>query len=369
MAERVYKICCVIGTRPEVIKMAPIIHELKKHRCFAVDIINTAQHRDLLDNMLSVFDIHPNFDLNIMKADQSLASLAGRLLLELEPIMHKGHYDLVIAQGDTTTTLMAALTAFYSKIPFAHVEAGLRSYNMYHPYPEEANRVMVTPLTSLHFCPTNSERDQLIKEQVNTNQIYVTGNTVIDSLLQFAKKETALPMSFEGKRLLLVTMHRRESFGDPLRNIFASFKTLVEKFKDIVIVYPTHPNPNVRRACDEILKGVERIHLIEPLQYDVFVSLMKEAYLILTDSGGIQEEAPALNKPVIILRDLTERPLVVSGGMGVLVGSQQEQIVAVTSELLSDAVKYQCMQKGTSPYGDGHASERIVDAILKFLQQ
>ncbi len=369
MTDRVFKICCVIGTRPEIIKMAPIIHELEKHSHFRVDIINTAQHRDLLDNMLEIFDIEPTFDLNIMKDNQTLNSLTGRLLLELEPIISRNKYDMVIAQGDTTTTLVAAQTAFYYKIPFAHVEAGLRSYNIYHPYPEEANRVMVTPLTSLHFSPTDCERDNLMKEGVDPSRIFVTGNTVIDSLLHFAKKDTPLPFSVDGKRLLLVTMHRRESFGDPLREIFASFKTLTQQFPDIEIVYPTHPNPNVRQACEEILNGVDRIHLIEPLQYDVFVSLMKHAYLILTDSGGIQEEAPALDKPVIILRELTERPLVVSEGMGVLVGSNKDKIVSVTSELLTNPSKYHSMQKGRSPYGDGQASRRIVEAIDAFLQK
>jgi UDP-N-acetylglucosamine 2-epimerase (non-hydrolysing) len=363
-----YKIGCIIGTRPEVIKMAPLIMALKQQPQLLINVINTAQHRKLLDDMLSIFNLTPDIDCNIMQPDQSLGELTGRLCLAINTLFHKHAFDLIVAQGDTTTTFIAALIAFYQHIPFAHIEAGLRSYDLDHPFPEEANRVLISKLSSLHFSPTQLETLNLQSEKIPTSTILTCGNTVIDALLQLCARPDKISFPLDKtKRILLVTLHRRENFGEPQRRIFHAFIELAEKFTDIEIIYPVHPNPAVYDAAHAILGKVPRIRLIDPIPYDEFVTLMKNTYLILTDSGGIQEEAPALNIPLLILRDITERPLVVTEGAALLVGSDTEKIVEAASKMLTDKAFYQQFQKGKSPYGDGHASERIVKFIMEFL--
>lgn len=368
MTNQPKKIACIIGTRPEVIKMAPIILTLQKNPAFEVTVINTAQHRKLLDDMLSIFNIELHIDLNLMQANQSLITLTTRLLEAMKPLFLQRQFDLIIAQGDTTTTFVTALVAFYHQIPFMHVEAGLRSFDLSHPFPEEGNRALVTKIARLHCAPSRIEAEILQKENVPAHHILTCGNTVIDALFMLAEKNAPLPFPTNNKRILLVTLHRRESFGEPMMCIFNALLELAKRFPDILIIYPVHPNPNVRIAAYNALNNVANIRLIEPLPYDVFVTLMKESYLLLTDSGGMQEEAPALNKPVLILRKVTERPLVVREGLGVLVGSDTQKIIATASRLLMDPEAYHAMQKGISPYGDGQAARRIVDFVKQFFK-
>lgn len=365
---KLFRIACIIGTRPEVIKMAPLIQRLQKEPCIEIIIINTAQHRKLLDDMLNIFGLKPDIDLNIMQEKQSLSSLTARLFMALDPIFEANKFDMVIAQGDTTTTLVAAQSAYYHHVPFAHLEAGLRSYDLSHPFPEEANRVLVSKLAALHFAPSQLETDILLKEQVASAKILTAGNTVIDALLSLKDRPLSLPFPTDEKRIILVTLHRRESFGAPIKAILEALRELVLRFSDIEILYPVHPNPEVYQTAHHLLANIERIHLLEPLPYDQFVALMKTAYLIMTDSGGMQEEAPALNKPLLILRHVTERPLVVQAGAGLLVGSDKNKIVETAARLLTDAQAYQAMQKGISPYGDGRAADRIGQFIVNYLQ-
>lgn len=358
------RVACVIGTRPEVIKMAPVIAAIRASGTMEPFVVCTAQHRQLLDDMLTIFNITPDVDMNIMQHNQSLATLTGNLFTNMEKLFLKEKFDAVIAQGDTTTTMVASQIAFYHRIPYGHVEAGLRSYDLYHPFPEEMNRVFVSQVATWHFVPTAGEKENLLKERVPDKNIFITGNTVIDALYLIAKRNTPLPESIPAaKRMILMTLHRRESFGKPIQDIFAAVKLLVEKFPDIQIVYPVHPNPNVHDTAVNMLGKVPGVTLIDPQPYDVFVSLMNHAYFMMSDSGGIQEEAPALNKPVIVLRDVTERPLVIELGLGKLVGTDKDRIVEVTSELLTNQDSYNSMRKGISPYGDGHAAQRIVDVM------
>lgn len=361
------RIACVVGTRPEAIKLAPVINLLLKNPDYQLDIINSGQHRDLLDTMLDFFNIKPTIDFNAMRENQSLALLTAKLFEKFAETF-KNNYDLVLVLGDTTTTLVAAQVAFYHHIPIGHIEAGLRSFNLKHPFPEEMNRVFTSIIADLHFTPTEDEAKILLAEGIKKDAIFVTGNTVIDSLLSFANKKANLPLKLDkNKRLILVTLHRRESFGEPLRHIFKALVKLTQTFDDIEIVYPIHPNPNVHKMADEELKGHQHIHLIEPVTYDVFVTLMQEAYFIMSDSGGIQEEAPALHKPLLILREVTERPLVVKMGMAKLVGTDEATVFDSASELLSNKEIYRTMQKGFSPYGDGQAAQRIIKVIDDFL--
>lgn len=360
-------ILCVIGTRPEVIKMAPIIWALQQRKDFSTTVVNTAQHRSLLDDMLSLFNIKPDVDMNIMRESQSLTDLTGNLFIGMSKIINTS-YDFVIAQGDTTTTFVSAMVAFYQKIPFGHVEAGLRTYDKFNPFPEEINRVFVGQLATLHFAPTEVERKNLLSEKIADSSILVTGNTVIDSLYHWVEKDIALPFDVpKNKKIILLTLHRRESFGEPLLEVFSAFKEIVEKNADVHVVYPVHPNPNVNDIAQKMLSQTPGITLLKPVRYDQFVQLLKSAYLVCTDSGGIQEEAPALNKPLVVLRAETERPLVVEKGVAKLVGTKQSSIVRTVTELLTDANEYRKMQKNISPYGDGRASERIVDAIARTL--
>lgn len=359
------KIACVIGTRPEVIKMAPIIAALKASGRFDVKVINTAQHRSLLDDMLIIFNLQPDIDLDVMKEGQSLTGLTGELFKKFEPIIAGQGFEVILAQGDTTTTLVAAMVAFYHKIPFGHVEAGLRSFDYMQPFPEEMNRVLTSKIAKWHFAPTMIESEILLKEGIAKENIYVTGNSVIDALYELEKRNTPLPFALpENKKIILVTLHRRESFGEPIKNIFSALLNIAAAHQDVDIYYPVHPNPNVHQLAHERLGQQANIHLLKPMRYDEFVTLMKNAYFMLSDSGGIQEEAPALKKPVLILREKTERPLVVELGLGKLVGSNERDIIQSAEMLLTDKKAYASMAKGLSPYGDGHAAEKIVKAIL-----
>ena len=358
------KVLCVVGTRPEAIKMAPVILALKQQPWAEVRVLATAQHRHMLDQVLNFFGIEPDIDLNIMRSNQALTTLTARLLLELDDVLLAEKPDVVLAQGDTTTVMTVALACFYHRIPFGHVEAGLRTWDMRNPFPEEANRVVSGKLARWHFAPTEGSRQNLLREGVPDNAIVVTGNTVIDALLMTASKELDIGIELDDtKRLILVTSHRRENFGEPFRNICRALSTLAERNFDVQILYPVHPNPNVKDVAHEILEGCSNIILCEPLDYAPFIAAMKKAYLIISDSGGVQEEAPALGKPVLVLRDETERPEAVEMGVVKLVGPHYERIVEETQLLLDSASAYKAMARGVSPYGDGTAAERIVQKL------
>ena len=358
------KILCVIGTRPEAIKMAPVILALKKEPWANVRVLATAQHRHMLDQVNEFFGIDPDIDLNIMRPNQALTTLTARLLLELDDVLQAERPDAVLVQGDTTTVMTVALACFYHRIPIGHVEAGLRTWDMQNPFPEEANRVIAGKLARWHFAPTEGSRQNLLKEGVPDSEIIVTGNTVIDALLMTASKDLELAVPLDPtKRLVLVTSHRRENFGEPFRNICRALRTLAENNPEVQFLYPVHPNPNVKDVAHEFLAGLQNVTLCEPLDYAPFIAAMKRAYIILTDSGGVQEEAPALGKPVLVLRDETERPEAVEQGVVKLVGPNYERIVEEAQRLLDDETAYKAMARGVSPYGDGHAAERIVKTL------
>jgi UDP-N-acetylglucosamine 2-epimerase (non-hydrolysing) len=361
---KTHNVLCVVGTRPEAIKMAPVILALKAESWANVRVLATAQHRHMLDQVMTFFGIAPNIDLNIMRPNQALTTLTARLLLELDDVLQQEKPDVVLAQGDTTTVMTVALASFYHRIPFGHVEAGLRTWDMQNPFPEEANRVIGGRLARWHFAPTESSRLNLLREGVNNADIVLTGNTVIDALLMTASKEVEIGIAFDDdKRLVLVTSHRRENFGQPFRNICRALRTLAENNPTVQFLYPVHPNPNVKDVAHEFLAGLSNFTLCEPLDYAPFIAAMKRAYIILTDSGGVQEEAPALGKPVLVLRDETERPEAVEQGVVKLVGTNYERIVDETQRLLDDESAYRAMARGVSPYGDGHAAERIVKTL------
>lgn len=361
------KVLCVLGTRPEAIKMAPIIKELKKSSDIDCRVLATAQHRNLLDQVLRIFEIEPNIDLDIMRPNQGLTSLTARLLLDLEHVLFTEKPDVVLAQGDTTTVMTVALACFYHGIPFGHVEAGLRTGDMANPFPEEMNRVVAGRLAKWHFAPTESSRQNLLKEGISDSNVFVTGNTVIDALLSVVDRETQLPFSLDAKkRLILVTAHRRENFGEPFKDICRAVLTLVDRNPDVEVVYPVHPNPNVKDIAFQLLGNHSRITLCEPLDYLPFIEVMRRSYLILSDSGGIQEEAPALGKPMLVLRRETERPEAVDAGVVKLVGHGADCIINEAQVLLDDEVAYRRMACGASPYGDGHSAERIVKVIKDY---
>ena len=363
------KIICVVGTRPEAIKMAPVILALKKCHDLDVRVLATAQHRHMLDQVLKVFDIKPDIDLDIMRPNQALATLTARLLLDLDNVLLTEKPDVVLAQGDTTTVMTVALACFYHKIPFGHVEAGLRTWDLQNPFPEEMNRVIAGRLAKWHFSPTQSSRQNLLREGVSDADIVVTGNTVIDALLSVADRDVELPVELDpAKRLILVTAHRRENFGEPFGRICHALLTLLERNPDVQVLYPVHPNPNVYETAHRLLGKHPRVVLCEPLDYLPFVAAMKRAYLILSDSGGVQEEAPALGKPVLVLRHETERPEAVEEGVVKLVGTDFDVIVAETQRLLDDETAYRSMARGVSPYGDGHAAGRIVKVVMDYLE-
>lgn len=357
------------GTRPEAIKLAPVILALRREAdAFKCEICGTAQHRELLDQVLDVFGISLDFDLSLMKSDQAPSDVVSRGLPLFMDALAKTRPDLVLVQGDTSSTFLAAFAAFLSKIQVAHVEAGLRTSCRYHPFPEEMNRRLTSALCDFHFAPTGRARENLLSEGIPAGDVLVTGNTAVDALLYVLSKAPsakAPPLARPSSRLILVTAHRRESFGEPLRRICAALKTIAERHPDCTVVFPVHPNPNVRSVVTPLLTGIENIRLMEPLNYAEFVALMEQAHLILTDSGGIQEEAPSLGKPVLVLRDKTERPEGHEAGVAVLVGSDPDKIFAATHRLLIDDVYYRSVVSYGNPFGDGRASERIV----KFLKE
>ncbi len=344
--------------------MAPLIKALKHEPWARVTVLATAQHRGLLDQVLSLFGICPDMDLDIMRDNQTLPQLTARLVTALDDAFADISPDAVLAQGDTTTVMTAALAAFYRHIPFGHVEAGLRTHDLDNPFPEEMNRLIAGHLARWHFVPTQRSRRNLLREGIADSSIHVTGNTVIDALLEVAAKDWTLDLPLDPvKRLVLVTAHRRENFGEPLRAVCRAIRTLIDRYPDIEVVYPVHPNPNVKAVVCELLDGHPRIHLCEPLDYAPFVEAQKRAFLILTDSGGVQEEAPALGKPVLVMRSETERPEAVDEGVVRLVGTDEALIVSEASRLLDDPQAYRDMAIGASPYGDGKASQRIVSVL------
>ncbi|MCL6473242.1 MAG: UDP-N-acetylglucosamine 2-epimerase (non-hydrolyzing) [Firmicutes bacterium] len=360
----------VFGTRPEAIKMAPVIKELESRpNKFKSVVAVTAQHREMLDQVLNLFDIKPDYDLGIMKTGQDLFDITTKALLGLKPVLEKEKPDVLLVQGDTTTTFVASLAAFYLKIPVGHVEAGLRSFDKYHPFPEEINRAMTTTIADYHFAPTDTARKNLLACAVPEERIYVTGNTVIDALIQTVKPEytftepTLKDIDFGGKKIILVTAHRRENWGEPMRQICRAIKDIAAKNSDIEVVFSVHLNPVVQQTVRQILDGIERIHLVAPLDYEPFVQLIDRSYLILTDSGGIQEEAPSLGKPVLVLREVTERPEGVKAGTVKVVGRDISMIVKEVQLLLKDGVEYGRMARAVNPYGDGYASKRIADIL------
>jgi UDP-N-acetylglucosamine 2-epimerase (non-hydrolysing) len=367
------RIIAVLGTRPEAIKLALVIHALRQRsQEFETAVVHTGQHRTMLDHALQFFKIKPDFDLDVMRPNQTLNSLTGRVLDTVENACHRFEPNMVLIQGDTTTAFASALAAYYCKIAVGHIEAGLRSHDIYNPFPEEANRRLASVLTEIHFAPTALARDNLLAEGVHAEKIVVTGNTVIDtlralSILPHSWKNTPLAgIPDDNSRLVLVTSHRRESWGTDQEHMCMALKDLVQQHLDIRIVYPVHMNPNVRSTVNTLLQNTDRIHLTEPLDYITFVSLLRRCFLVLTDSGGIQEEAPTFGKPVLVLRKLTERPEASQFGMAKIIGMSREGIVKETSHLLNDAEAYQDMSEGENPYGDGHSSERIVEAVARW---
>lgn len=361
------KIMAVFGTRPEAIKMAPVILELRKFPAeFETTVAVTAQHREMLDQVLRLFKIQPDFDLNIMLAGQTLFDITSRALLGLNEILSAVEPDIVLVHGDTTTTFTGALAAFYHQIAVGHVEAGLRTGNKFSPFPEEINRKLTSALADLNFAPTETAQENLLKEGVSAEKIFVTGNTVIDALEQTVRAEFSFAEDFLNglsNRVILVTTHRRENLGEPMRNVYRALKKILADFPDAEIIFPVHKNPKVRELVSAELGNVAQVHLIEPLDYEPFANLMSRATLILTDSGGVQEEAPALGKPVLVLRDTTERPEAVTAGTVKLVGTDTEKIYAAAKLLLTDERAYQQMANAVNPYGDGKAARRIVQAL------
>ena len=365
------KVLVVFGTRPEAIKMAPVIRELKKVQDIETVVAVTAQHREMLDQVLKLFDIKTDYDLDLMKEQQDLFSITTGVLNGLKEILEKEKPHLVLVHGDTTTTFAAALAAFYKRIPVGHVEAGLRTRNKYSPYPEEINRTLAGRITELHFAPTDTARDNLLAESTATFKIWVTGNTVIDALLETVQPEYTFGQELQGidfdRRIILVTTHRRENWGSSMRNIYQALIDIVNEFPDVEVVFPVHRNPVVRDIAEEMLKGRERFHLIDPLDYEPFANLMNRCYMVMTDSGGMQEEAPSLGKPVLVLRDTTERPEALQAGTVKLVGTNQQSIYEAARLLLTDKEEYDKMARALNPYGDGYAAQRIVNVIKDFL--
>ncbi len=364
------KIMTVFGTRPEAIKMAPVVKALKSSHQLSTVVVITAQHREMLDQVLNIFNIIPDYDLDIMQEAQSLSEITTRTLTRLKEPIQKEKPDLILVHGDTTTTFAGALSGFYMNVKVGHVEAGLRTHNKYSPYPEEMNRRLTACLSDIHFAPLDAQRDNLLSEGVSHESIHITGNTVIDALLETASipyeftSRNLASIDYINKRVLLVTAHRRENLGEPIRRICRALRALVKMYPDIEVVWPVHMNPLVRQDVFGILSDVSRIHLLDPVDYQTMVALMSKCYLILTDSGGLQEEAPSLKKPVLVLRDLTERPEGIKSGTLALVGTNEEKITSFTQKLLENSHEYKKMAEARNPYGDGQASFRICDAIL-----
>lgn len=362
------KIICMVGTRPEGIKMAPVIQALRKADWAETIVLSTGQHREMIRQTLDLFGIGIDLDLDVMEANQTLAGLSAKIFQRIDPLLVEHKPDMVLVQGDTTSVMCASLACFYRRIPVGHVEAGLRTGDLQNPFPEEMNRLIAGYASAIHFAPTLSSRANLLAEKHRPETVHVTGNTVIDALLEVTGRDLACAWPTQGRRLVLVTAHRRENFGEPFANILAALKELHDRHPDVEFVYPVHPNPNVREPAHAALAGLERMHLIEPANYSELAGLMKAAHLVLTDSGGIQEEAPALGKPVLVLRSETERPEAVTAGVAKLVGTDTRRIVAEATKLLTDPAAYKAMARGVSPYGDGKAAERIVRLTEAFLK-
>lgn len=365
------KLMTVFGTRPEAIKMCPLVLEMQKYPDFIEPIVAvTAQHREMLDQVLQLFAIKPDYDLNIMTAGQTLYDVTGRALAGLKDVLAEAQPDMVLVHGDTTTTFVGALASFYAQIPVGHVEAGLRTGNKFSPYPEEMNRKLTGAIADIHFAPTSTSKNNLLKENIDPAAIVVTGNTVIDALQTTVKADYQFTDSglqkalAGGKRLILVTTHRRENLGEPMRHVYQALRKVLENHPDVEAIFPVHKNPKVREIVDEELGKLAQVHLIEPLDYEPFANLMAKVDIVLTDSGGIQEEAPALGKPVLVLRDTTERPEAVDAGTVKLVGTAYDDVLRETSLLLDDSKYYQSMAEAANPYGDGRACERIIRKIL-----
>ena len=369
------KTLAVFGTRPEAIKMAPLVNFLAQDKRFSSTVAVTAQHREMLDQVLELFEITPAYDLNIMHHKQTLFDITSGALLGLDDVYKQEKPDIVLVHGDTTTTFAASLAAYYNQIPVGHIEAGLRTYNKFSPFPEEMNRKLTGAIADYHFAPTKTAKENLLRENIPADKIIVTGNTVIDALLEtvgkpyeFSDKKLA-EIDFVHKKILLVTCHRRENWGEPMRQIFRALRRLVEKHSDVEIIFPVHKNPLVRELSSEILGGVQGVHLIEPLDYQPFVKLMEKCYFLLTDSGGMQEEAPSLGKPVLVLRETTERPEALDAGTVKLVGTNEEAIFSLSEELITNIDSYKKMANAVNPYGDGKACARIADALAFYFGQ
>lgn len=365
------KVMSIFGTRPEGVKMAPLVKELERRQEIESIVCVTAQHRQMLDQVLETFKIKPDYDLNIMKQGQSLSEITSRSLTGLESVIKDVKPDIVLVHGDTTTTFAGALAAFYNQVAIGHVEAGLRTYDKYSPFPEEMNRQMVDCMTDLYFAPTIVSKENLLKEAIQEEKIFVTGNTAIDAMSTTVKNDYTHPeleWIKPNEKMILLTAHRRENLGEPMRHIFKAIRRIVDEFDDVKVIYPIHLNPLVRNVANEVFAGCDKVKLIEPLEVFDFHNFQNKSYIILTDSGGIQEEAPSLGKPVLVLRDTTERPEGISAGTLKLVGTDEETIYNETKKLLTDNKEYEKMSRASNPYGDGHASERIVDAIIKWKQ-
>ena len=363
------KVMSVFGTRPEAIKMAPLVKELESREEIESVVCVTAQHREMLDQVLETFDIKPDYDLNIMKQGQTLSEITSRALMGLEEVIKEIKPDIVLVHGDTTTTFAGALAAFYNQVAIGHVEAGLRTYDKYSPFPEEMNRQMVDCMTDLYFAPTEISKENLLKQNISEDKIYITGNTAIDAMSTTVKENYShkeLEWIKPGEKMILLTAHRRENLGEPMRHIFKAIRRIVDEFNDVKVIYPIHLNPKVREVANEIFSGCDKVKLIEPLEVFDFHNFQNKSYIILTDSGGIQEEAPSLGKPVLVLRDTTERPEGIKAGTLKLVGTDEETIYNETKRLLTDNIEYEKMSHASNPYGDGCASERIVDTIIKW---
>lgn len=361
------RVMSIFGTRPEAIKMAPLVKELEKREEIESIVCVTAQHREMLDQVLDTFNIIPDYDLNIMKQGQSLSDVTTRALNGIDKIIKESKPDIVLVHGDTTTTFAGALAAFYNQVLIGHVEAGLRTYDKYSPFPEEMNRQMVDCMTDMFFAPTELSKNNLIKENISEDKIYITGNTVIDAMsTTIFNKYTHSELEWikENEKLILLTAHRRENLGIPMKRIFKAIKRIVDEFEDVKVIYPIHMNPKVRDVANEIFKSCDRVKLIEPLEVFDFHNFQNKSYIILTDSGGIQEEAPSLGKPVLVLRNTTERPEGITAGTLKLVGTNEKTIYEETKKLLTDKKEYEKMSKASNPYGDGFASKKIVDAII-----
>lgn len=371
-----YKVMVVFGTRPEAIKMAPVVQAIKKQDIIECLVVVTAQHREMLDQVLSLFKIIPDYDLNLMMHGQTLAGLTSKILEGMDWILTESEPDLVLVQGDTTTAFAAALVAYYHKIPIGHVEAGLRTGQKYFPWPEEINRKLVGSLADLHFAPTEVSRDNLLREGVLADKVFITGNTVIDALIatvrddyEFEDKElNKILNTNKDKRLIMMTTHRRENWGEPMIQIYEALKTILQDFPDTYVIFPVHKNPTVREVVNKILGNHPRVYLVEPMDYESFINLMSKTYLILSDSGGIQEEAPSLGKPVLVVRETTERPEAVAAGTVNIVGTSYDKVVTGIRILLSDDSIYRKMSQASNPYGDGFASERITEIIVRNLK-